>query len=88
MNVNFYYRCFLGFGTLVDHLKFQFGFSILQLFDKPDGEYFYFLSQLESERKYHSILKELAKDERIRQLIGDINDEFKEHYEAFIGFSK
>ncbi len=79
---------FPRFWYSVDHLKFQFGFSILQLFDKPDGEYFYFLSQLESERKYHSILKELAKDERIRQLIGDINDEFKEHYEAFIGFSK
>ena len=68
----------------VEHLKLQFGFSILQLFNKPSETDLYFLSEYESDKKYYSILKELAKDKGIRQLINEINNDFREHYDEFI----
>lgn len=68
----------------VELLKFQFGFSILQLFDKLDAAVIYSLSGDESARKYDSILKELAKDKGIKQLIKEINNDFREHYDEFI----
>ncbi len=72
--------------SVVERLKLQFGFSILQLFNKPSELYLYYLLKDESTRQYDSILKELAKDKGIRQLINEINNDFREHYDEFIRY--
>jgi hypothetical protein len=73
-----------GFCYSVEHLKFQFGLSILQLFNKPSEIDIYCLAKDEYARKYDFTLKELAKDKNIRHLINEISNDFIGHYEEFI----
>jgi hypothetical protein len=71
----------------VHSLTFDFGLSVLKLYTKRNDYSNVIYGHLLIMQNYNDLI-DLAKDEKIKRLIGEISTDFKEHYNQFIRYSK